>query len=301
MAEAMRGNAKLRQAVSELSQISATEALGKASKKQRLGSSRIADRGSPPSRAQSASGASKQASSSAQSWEWLSDAKSTNPGSSTARTRRAEPMGDDTIEYQDSDEESPKRRRKPRSASTSGSAGTRAGRTDRGNPSRSSTPRIPTNAAHTRTSRAAKTVIGKFAERQPTRSPSAPASLRPPVLPFFERQEPSNSSHGRQTTNDTPVDSDNDAVLKEREKTRLAEQMLRHTEEEAERLILMVSENTALTNKKQNRRLTEPWKSRGLGRRLRWLRPKRRPVTRSKKQLRKSRGLRERPKTSAET
>ena len=57
VADAMRGNAKLRQAVSELSQISATEALGKASKKQRLGSSRIADRGSPPSRAQSASGA----------------------------------------------------------------------------------------------------------------------------------------------------------------------------------------------------------------------------------------------------
>ena len=33
VADAMRGNAKLRQAVSELSQISATEALGKASKK----------------------------------------------------------------------------------------------------------------------------------------------------------------------------------------------------------------------------------------------------------------------------
>ena len=38
VAEAMRGNTKLRQAVSELSQISATEALGKASKKQRLSS-----------------------------------------------------------------------------------------------------------------------------------------------------------------------------------------------------------------------------------------------------------------------
>ena len=73
VAEAMRGNTKLRQAVSELSQISATEALGQASKKQRLSGSRIADRGSPPGRARSASGASgKPASSSPQSWEWLS-------------------------------------------------------------------------------------------------------------------------------------------------------------------------------------------------------------------------------------
>ena len=80
VADAMRGNAKLKQAVTELSQISATEALGKASKKQRLSGSRIADRGSPPGRARSASGASgKQASSSAQSWEWLSEPKSTDP------------------------------------------------------------------------------------------------------------------------------------------------------------------------------------------------------------------------------
>ena len=196
--------------------------------------------------------------------------KSTNPGSSTARSRRADPKGDDTIEYQDSDEESPERRRKPRSASTSGSAGTRAGRTDRGNPSRSSTPRIPRNAAQMRTGRVAKPVIGKFVERQTLRSPSAPASLRPPVLPFFERQEPSSSSHGRHMTNETPVDSENDMVVqKEREKTRLAEHMLRHTEEEAERLILAVSENIVLKNRKRNRRLTEPWKNTGLGRRPR--------------------------------
>ena len=165
VADAMRGNAKLRQAVTELSMISATETLGKAAKKQKLSGSRIADRGSPPGRARSASGASeKKASSSAQSWEWLSEPKSTDPGSSTARSRRADSKGDDTPEYQDSDEESPIRRRKPRTASTSGSAGTRAGRTDRGNPSRSSTPRIPRNAAQTRTNRATKTVIGKFTE-----------------------------------------------------------------------------------------------------------------------------------------
>ena len=42
VADAMRGNVKLKQAVTELSQISATEALGKASKKQRLSGSRIA-------------------------------------------------------------------------------------------------------------------------------------------------------------------------------------------------------------------------------------------------------------------
>ena len=149
VAEAMRGSAKLRQAVNELSMISATDLLGEATKKkQKLSGSRIAGRGSPPGRARSASVASdKQASSSQSSWNWLSDPKSTNPGSSTARSRRADPTGDDTIQYQDSDEESPKRRRKPRSASTSGSAGTRAGRTDSGNPSRSSTPRIPRNAA----------------------------------------------------------------------------------------------------------------------------------------------------------
>ena len=59
VAEAMRGNPKLRQAVTELSMISATETLGKANKKQKLGTSRIADRGSPPGRARSASGASE--------------------------------------------------------------------------------------------------------------------------------------------------------------------------------------------------------------------------------------------------
>ena len=270
VAEAMRGNTKLRQAVSELSQISATEALGKASKKQRLCGSRFADRGSPPGRARSASGASgKPAASSAQSWEWLSEPTSTDPGSSAARSRRADSKGDDTPEYQDSDEEAPKRRRKPRTASTSGSAGTRAGRTDRGNPSHSSTQRIPRNAAQTRTSRAAKPVIGKFAESQNKRSPSAPANL----LPLFERQEPSRRSHNRHTINDTPDDSENDPLLKEREKTRLAEQMLKHTEEEAER-----------TNKRPNKEPIKPWKNMGPGRRRKWPRLKIKPVTRNKKQ-----------------
>ena len=100
VADAMRGNAKLRQAVNELSIVSATEMLGEARKKHKLSGSRIADLGSPQGRARSASGASdKKASSSAQSWEWLSEPKSINPGSSTARSRRADSMGDDTLQY----------------------------------------------------------------------------------------------------------------------------------------------------------------------------------------------------------
>ena len=116
VAEAMRGNSKLRQAVAELSMISATETLGKASKKQRTGTSRIADR-----RARSASGGSEpKASSSTQSWDWVterSQPNSANPGSSTARSRRAESEGRDTPVDHDTDEESTERRRKPRSAS----------------------------------------------------------------------------------------------------------------------------------------------------------------------------------------
>ena len=75
------------------------------------------------------------------------------------------------------------------------------------------------------------------------RSPSAPANLRPPALPLFERQEPSqNSRDPRSSTTPDDSESDNLAVLREREKTRLAEKMLRHTEEEAERLLLMVNQ-----------------------------------------------------------
>ena len=103
VADAMRGNAKLRQAVNELSMISATDMLGEARKKQMLSGSRIADRGSPPGRARSASGASdKKPSSSAHSWEWLSERKSTDPGSSTARSRRADSTVQDTPEDPDS-------------------------------------------------------------------------------------------------------------------------------------------------------------------------------------------------------
>ena len=92
VAEAMRGNSKLGQAVAELSMISATETLGKASKKQRTGTSRIADR-----QARSASGGSEpKASSSTQSWDWVTERSQPNsatPGSSAARSRRAESEG----------------------------------------------------------------------------------------------------------------------------------------------------------------------------------------------------------------
>ena len=53
------------------------------------------------------------------------------PHAPAARSRRADDQGRDTPEDHDTDNESPIRRRKPRSASTSGSAGTRAGRGDR--------------------------------------------------------------------------------------------------------------------------------------------------------------------------
>ena len=53
-----------------------------------------------------------------------------------------------------------------------------------------------------------------------------------------------------------PDDSESDtlALLKEREKTRLAEKMLRHTEEEAARLLLMVSEKHRLDKQETEQR-----------------------------------------------
>ena len=260
--EAMRGNAKLRQAVNELSMISATDLLGEATKKkQKLSGSRIAGRGTPSDRARSASVASdKQASSSQSSWNWLSDPKSTNPGSSTARSRRADDQGRDTPEDHDTDNESPIRRRKPRSASTSGSAGTRAGRGDRGIPSRSSTPRIPRNAAQMRTNRAtSKHVIGKFAESTSSskRSPSAPASSRPPALPLFAEQEHPLKQRGQTPTIvATPDESETEplALVQERERARLAEKMLKHTEQEAEQLIMAISEKHRLEKQETEQR-----------------------------------------------
>ena len=246
VAEAMRGNTKLRQAVAELSMISATETTGKASKKQRTGTSRIADR-----RARSASGGSEpKASSSTQSWDWVmerSQPNSANPGSSTARSRRVDSGGRDTPVDRDSDEES-ERRRKPRSASLSGSAGTRAGRADRGNPSSSSTPRSSKPAASTRTNRVVKPPISKFAESNTSkRTPSTSTNSRPPTLPSYGRQEHSRSPRGPRSSvspdrADDSDESQNLDLLREREKARLAQNMLKQTEQEAERILLMVTQ-----------------------------------------------------------
>ena len=82
VAEAMRGNSKLRQAVAELSMISAAETTGKANKKQRTGTSRIADR-----RVRSASGGSEpKASSSTQSWDMIMERSEPTSAEATHRS-----------------------------------------------------------------------------------------------------------------------------------------------------------------------------------------------------------------------
>ena len=111
-----------------------------------------------------------------------------------------------------------------------------------------------------RTNRATnKHVIGKFAESTSSskRSPSAPASSRPPALPLFAEQEHPLKQRGQTPTIvATPDESDPEplALMQERERARLAEKMFKHTEQEAEQLIMAMSEKHRLEKQETEQR-----------------------------------------------